>query len=100
MSDPARPDLNGFKAGAANVCYDCGDTLRGSDGGYAERLVDTGRTAFAAMICYDCKRKHQEAEQRANDSGPTPTRTTPGRSKPRRSFVASLGKTVTVPDRV
>lgn len=62
-TQPARPDLNGGKAIAANVCYYCGGPLRAADGSFSERLVESGGRAFAAAICNTCKRSLKEEDE-------------------------------------
>lgn len=57
---PARPDLAGFRAIRANICYDCGGPLKDDKGLHCERLEDNGRVAFPAAVCRECKKAHLE----------------------------------------
>ena len=68
MIEIKRPDLNGAKAITANICQQCGETLRATDGTFSETLYDNGRSAYAMAICNTCKRGENYEDKLAETS--------------------------------
>lgn len=81
--EPARPDLNGFKAIEANTCYDCGGTLKANDGTFSERPIESFKASFAAAICNDCKQRWLEEQEQLNRPYEPPRRRRLKQERPR-----------------
>lgn len=65
MSKTSTADpLAGHRAIRLGQCHDCEGPLVDATGTFSERMVSVGpSSAYAAAVCNDCKRKHQEVNR-------------------------------------